>query len=100
MLRRKALSLGLLVAVVVLLPFATSTAHNLRSFSARSHRSHHHSRAWWRRHRAMLRRRQAMIARRRALQATQQLSAANKPLPSSEVKTADNHVSLPAGLSF
>jgi len=41
-----------------------------------------------------------MIARRRALQATQQLSAANKPLSSSEVKTADNHVSLPAGLSF
>lgn len=100
MLRRIALSLGLLIAVVVLLPFATSTAHNLRSFSARSHRFHHHSRAWWRRHRAMLRRRQALIARRRAMQAMQQLTAANKPAPATEPKVAGNHVSLPAALAF
>lgn len=100
MLRRIALSLGLLVAVVVMLPFATSTAHNLRSFSARSHRFHHHSRAWWRRHRAMLRRRQAMIARRRAMRAMEQMAAANKPLPTTEPKSAGNHVSLPAALSF
>ena len=98
MLRRIALSLGLLVAVVVLLPFATSTAHNLRSLSAGSHRSHHHSRAWWRRHRAMLRRRQAMIARRRAMRAMQ-LAAVNKVTPATEAK-AENHVASPAALSF
>lgn len=101
MLRRIALSLGLLVAVVVLLPFATSTAHNLRShLSARSHRFHHHSRAWWRRHRAMLRRRQAMIARRRALQATMQVASQNKARPQAREKAAENHVSLPTALSF
>ncbi len=100
MLRRIALSLGLLVAVVVLLPFATSTAHNLRShISARSHRFHHHSRAWWRRHRAMLRRRQAIIARRRAMQAMQTASA-NKVAPATEPRSADNHATLPASLSF
>src|SRR3977135_3529652 len=70
MLRRIGLSLGLLVSIAVMLPFATSTAHNLRSqMAARSHRFHHHSRAWWRRHRAHIRRRQAMLARRRALEA-------------------------------
>jgi hypothetical protein len=90
MFRRIALSLGLLVSVVVLLPFATSTAHNLRSQFTNSHRFHHHSRAWWRRHRAMLRRRQAMIARRRALQAQSQQTAAQWAEP----KSADNHASL------
>src|SRR5262245_55654572 len=101
MLRRIALSLGLLVAVVVLLPFATSTAHNLRSLSASSHRFHHHSRAWWRHHRAMLRRRQAMIARRRALRAMQatQLASADRAIPASELKS-DNHVAMPTSLSF
>src|SRR5437899_11825132 len=77
MVRRLALLLGLLISVVILLPFATSTAHNLRSqYSARHHRFHHHSRAWWRRHRALLRRRQAAIARRRALQASLRNNAA------------------------
>src|ERR1700756_2128329 len=86
MVRRLALSLGFLVTIVVLLPFATSTAHNLRSqLSARSHRFHHHSRAWWRRHRAMLRRRQAMIARRRALQAGN-----DRVTPMPPAKSADN----------
>ena len=99
MLRRIALSLGLLVAVVVLLPFATSTAHNLRSqLSANSHRFHHHSRAWWRHHRAMLRRRQAMIARRRAMR--EMLASASRSMPASEMKSADNHVSVPTALSF
>src|SRR5438046_9532635 len=70
MLRRVVLSLVLLVSIVVLLPFAISTAHNLRSqLAARSQRFHHHSRAWWRRHRALMRRRQALLARRRALAA-------------------------------
>ena len=94
MVRRLALSLGLLISIVVLLPFATSTAHNLRSqLSARSHRFHHHSRAWWRRHRAQLRRRQAAIARRRALQA----ASRNSVTPA---KSADNHVALPTALSL
>lgn len=101
MLRRIALSLGLLVAVVVMLPFATSTAHNLRAhLSSRSHRFHHHSRAWWRRYRAKQRRRQAMMARRRALQAMQATAQNNKPVPSLRDRAAGNHVSLPAALSF
>ncbi len=96
MLRRIALSLGLLVTIVVLLPFATSTAHNLRSqLSARSHRFHHHSRAWWRRHRAMVRRRQAMIARRRALQAGR-----DRVTPMPQAKSADNHVAMPSALAL
>src|SRR5438105_15552560 len=96
MVRRLALSLGLLISIVILLPFATSTAHNLRSqMSARSHHFHHHSRAWWRRHRAMIRRRQALIARRRALQ------AANKGVvPSTPPKSADNHVTMPSALAL
>jgi hypothetical protein len=102
MLRRIALSLSLLVGVVVLLPFATSTAHNLRSLSMSSHRFHHHSRAWWRRHRAMLRRRQAMIARRRALRAMQAMQTASldRGMPLPETKSAGNHVMLPGTLAF
>ena len=97
MLRRIALSLGMLVSIVVLLPFATSTAHNLRSqLSARSHRFHHHSRAWWRRHRAMVRRRQALVVRRRALQA----QFGKRVTPSVLTKSSDNHVALPAALAF
>src|SRR5205807_9995338 len=97
MLRRIALSVCLLVTVAVLLPFATSTAHNLRSqYSARHHRFHHHSRAWWRRHRALLRRRQAAIARRRALQA----SLRNNAAPLSAAKSADNQAALPSALSL
>lgn len=96
MLRRIGLLIALLVSVVVLLPFATSTAHNLRSqISARSHRFHHHSRAWWRRHRALLRRRQAMMARRRALQAlNRQANQAAQP------KSAENHVTMPSALAL
>jgi hypothetical protein len=89
--------MGLLISIVVLLPFATSTAHNLRAqFSSRSHHFHHHSRAWWRRHRALRRRRQAAIARRRALQA----ALRNAVLPASQARSADNHAALPAALSL
>jgi hypothetical protein len=97
MLRRIVLSLGLLVSIIVMLPFATSTAHNLRfQFSARSHRFHHHSRAWWRRHRAKLRRRQALLARRRAA-----LVAARNNADSTErAKTSDNHVKGSGALAF
>jgi len=90
MLRRLALLFGLVISIAILLPLATSTAHNLRStFSSHSHRFHHHSRAWWRRHRAMLRRRQAAIARRRALQA----ALRNNVRPASESRSAENHAS-------
>jgi hypothetical protein len=99
MLRRLALLLGLVISIVVMLPFATSTAHNLRStFSSRSHRFHHHSRKWWRRHRAMLRRRQAAIARRRALQA----ALRNNPPGSmtADGRTVANHAALPGAMSL
>lgn len=93
MLRRIGLSLGLLVSIVVMLPFATSTAHNLRSqFAARSHRAHHHSRAWWRRHRAKIRRRQAILARRRALEA----NSRTESVASLKAKSSDNHAAMPA----
>lgn len=96
MLRRIGLSLGLLVSIVVMLPFATSTAHNLRSqLAARSHH-HHHSRAWWRRHRAKIRRRQAMLARRRALEASARTGSINA-MPA---KSSDNHAALPGALPF
>jgi hypothetical protein len=97
MLRRIGLSLGLLVSIVVMLPFATSTAHNLRSqLAARSHSFHHHSRKWWRHHRAQIRRRKAMIARRRALEANAQTGSAT----SVRVKSSDNHAGLPGALPF
>jgi hypothetical protein len=97
MLRRIGLSLGLLVSIVVMLPFATSTAHNLRSqLAARSHRFHHHSRAWWHRHRAQIRRRQAMLARRRALEANSRPSPAN----ARSTKASDNHAALPGAVAF
>src|SRR3989475_9277763 len=93
--RRIVLSLSLLVSIVVLLPFAISTAHNLRSqVAARSQRFHHHSRAWWRRHHALMRRRQALLARRRALMAARNGMA--MPLASK----AENHVSQPSTLAF
>ena len=61
MLRTITLSLLILVSVVVMLPFASSTAHGLRQSSAsqQQHRYRRHSRAWWRRHRARLRLRRA-----------------------------------------
>jgi len=94
MLRRIGLSLGLLVSIVVMLPFATSTAHNLRSqFATRSNHFHHHSRAWWRRHRA---RRLAMLARRRAVEANSR-TAVTKATPT---KASDNHSALPGALAF
>ncbi len=97
MLRRLALLLGLVISIVVMLPFATSTAHNLRStFSSRSHRFHHHSRKWWRRHRAMLRRRQAAIAHRRALQA----ALRNNPGAMTADSRVANHVTLPGAMSL
>jgi hypothetical protein len=64
MLRTITLSLLMLGSVVVMLPFASSTAHGLRPNSAsRQHfRYKRHSRAWWRRHRARMRLRRAALA--------------------------------------
>jgi hypothetical protein len=95
MLRRIALSLGLLVSMIVILPLATSTAHNLRSQFMGSHHYRRHSRAWWRRHRALLHRRQALMARRRAL-----MAARNNGVPLSVSKSSENHVTLPATLGL
>ncbi len=65
MLRTITLSLLMLVSVVVMLPFASSTAHGLRPSAQQRHRRH--SRSWWRRHRARLRlRRAAVMAHRNA----------------------------------
>ena len=67
MLRAFTLSLLMLISVVVMLPFASSTAHGLRQSSAsqQQRRYRRHSRAWWRRHRARLRmRRAAALAHR------------------------------------
>lgn len=66
MLRTITLSVLMLVSVVVMLPFASSTAHGLRQSSAsQQHHYRRHSRAWWRRHRARLRmRRAAALAHR------------------------------------
>jgi hypothetical protein len=61
MLRTITLSLLMLISVVVMLPFASSTAHGIRQASASHQQRRHrrHSRAWWRRHRARLRMRRA-----------------------------------------
>ncbi|HEY3042021.1 MAG TPA: hypothetical protein VGJ66_25050 [Pyrinomonadaceae bacterium] len=67
MLRTITLSLLMLISVVVMLPFASSTAHGIRQFSAaqQNRRYRRHSRAWWRRHRARMRlRRAAALAHR------------------------------------
>ncbi len=55
------LSVLILLSVVVMLPFASTTAHGIRQSSvARHHRRYRrHSRAWWRHHRALMRRRRA-----------------------------------------
>lgn len=69
MLRTITLSLLMLISVVVMLPFASSTAHGLRQSSAahQPRRHRRHSRAWWRRHRARIRlRRAAALAHRNA----------------------------------
>lgn len=96
MFRRIALSLSMLAALVVILPLATSTAHNLRfQFATSSHHARH-SRAWWRRHRAMVRRRQALLARRHELTAQQRGSET----PSVMAKASDNHAALPTAIAL
>lgn len=96
MLRRIALSLSLLASLAVVLPLATSTAHNLRFQFATSAHHVRHSRAWWRRHRAMLRRRQALLARRRELMAMRRSGIAMPTIS----KSSDNHAVTPNPMAF
>ena len=96
MLRRIALSLSMLGSLVVMLPLASSTAHNLRFQLAASSHHAHHSRAWWRRHRALMRRRQALLAKRRELLAMRGTGAS----PATLAKPSDNHAALPAAMAL
>lgn len=81
MLRTITLSLIMLVSVVVMLPFASSTAHGLRqSFSSQGQsRYRRHSRAWWRRHRARLRLRHAAALAHRSSPLGPVLGSSTKP---------------------
>src|SRR2546423_13612875 len=85
MLRTITLSLLMLISVVVMLPFASSTAHGIRQSSAaqQQHRQYRrHSRAWWRRHRARLRlRRAAAMAHRNAPLGPALMLTTNSVLP-------------------
>ena len=68
MLRTITLSLLMLISVVAMLPFASSTAHGVRQSVSSGQGRHYrrHSRAWWRRYRARLRRkREAAFAAHR-----------------------------------
>ena len=58
MLRTIILSLLMLISVVAMLPFASTTAHGVRQSVSSSQGRHYrrHSRAWWRRYHARLRR--------------------------------------------
>lgn len=79
MLRTVTLSLLMFFSVVVMLPFASSTAHGLRQNSAsqQQRRYRRHSRAWWRRHRARLRQRRAEARAHRNAPLAQALGVAN-----------------------
>ena len=95
MLRTVALSLLMLFSVVVMLPFASSTAHGLRQNSAsqQQRRYRRHSRAWWRRYRARLRQRRAQAQARahRNAPLAEALTVANKGALTPAMQT------LPAG---
>jgi len=96
MFRTITLSLIMLFSVVVMLPFASSTAHGLgSSFSAQHHHHRRHSRAWWRRHRARLRmRRAAAMAHRSAplgLPTVASINSATAPAPLAKLPAGWNN---------
>ena len=104
MLRTVTLSLLMLFSVVVTLPFASSTAHGLRQFSAsqQQRRYRRHSRAWWRRYRARVRQRRAEAQARahRNAPLAQSLTPVNNSLLTPALKTLPtgwNNVSLAGG---
>lgn len=81
MLRTITLSVLMVFSVVVMLPFASSTAHGIHQGSAGSQsqrRYRRHSRAWWRRHRARQRMRREALAHRKSPLGLV-LNATNKP---------------------
>jgi hypothetical protein len=77
--RVAALVLAIMISIAGLLPFVESSAHRngLPSVSRR-HRSHRHSRAWWRRYRVRIKRQRENLARRRQL-STQREHYGNLP---------------------
>lgn len=82
MLRTITLSLLMLVTVVVMLPFASTTAHGLgQSYASQQQRRYRrHSRAWWRRHRARMRlRRAAALAHRNSPLGSVTFNSTNSP---------------------
>lgn len=102
MLRTVTLSLLMLFSVVVMLPFASSTAHGLRQNSAsqQQRRYRRHSRAWWKRYRARQRQRRAEARAHRSAPLAQSLpSLANGVMtPALQSLPAGwNNVSLAGG---
>jgi hypothetical protein len=93
MLRTVTLSLLMLFSVVVMLPFASSTAHGIRQNSASQgqRRYRRHSRAWWRRYRARLRQRRAEARAHRNAPLAQGLGISTNGLLTPALQT------LPAG---
>ncbi len=84
MLRTITLSVLMLISVLAMLPYASSTAHGIRQSVSSGHHYRRHSRAWWRRYRAYLRRKReaALAAHRNGLlgPALPQSSSMNDPL--------------------
>jgi hypothetical protein len=102
--RTVAISLAVLLATSILLPFTDSNAHGFRHNSQVGHRrsSRHRSRAWWRRYRARLRKKRAAAAaalahRNALLTLPQNLSVGNfVAIPKVVVATSIPVVSTPA----
>jgi hypothetical protein len=100
MLRTITLSFLMLVTVVVMLPFASSTAHGLGPSyaSQQGRRYRRHSRAWWRRHRARMRlRRAAAMAHRNSPLGTVTLSNGTLNATNNAEAVAPGLPKLPAG---
>lgn len=98
MLRTVTLSLLMLISVVVMLPFASSTAHGIRQSSAapQQRRFRRHSRAWWRRYRARMRMRRAAALAAHRNSPLGPVVLANTAKPESSPSVLAN---LPAGWS-
>jgi len=100
MLRTITLSFLMLVTVVVMLPFASSTAHGLGPSyaSQQGRRYRRHSRAWWRRHRARMRlRHAAAMAHRNSPLGSVTLSNATLNTTNSPEAVTPGLPTLPAG---
>src|SRR6185312_11550991 len=100
MLRTITLSVLMLISVLAMLPYASSTAHGIRQSVSSGRHYRRHSRAWWRRYRARLRKKRdaALAAHRNGLlgPTAPQASSLNDPLMAqlpailaTEVKSAE-----------